>query len=168
MPTLSELIEKYRITAKVRHLGLRDTNEYSAQAWQHDRWEVKLFCDGRTMTTEYSTGIGHRKLVRAANPSDEQRRLAYQVARNRGIKDPYGYATQPVEPETTDVLSSLISDAQSVESEPLFEDWASSCGYDTDSRRAERIYFACQEMAKRLRTLLGSAYREFLEADLDD
>lgn len=58
------------------------------------------------------------------------------------------------EPTAADVLSCLVSDAVSVESEGSFEDWADSLGYDTDSRKAERTYKACVRIRDRVRRFL--------------
>lgn len=57
------------------------------------------------------------------------------------------------EPSAADVLSCLVSDAVSVESED-FEGWADSLGYDTDSRKAERTYKACVRIRDRVRRFL--------------
>ena len=62
------------------------------------------------------------------------------------------------EPRAADVLSSLVSDASSVHES--FEDWCANYGYDTDSRKAERTYKACQELAPKVLRFLGD------EADL--
>lgn len=59
-------------------------------------------------------------------------------------------------PSVTDVLSSLLNDAD-VLNHSSFEEWASSFGYDTDSRKAESIYRRCLEIALTLRAALGDA-----------
>lgn len=66
-------------------------------------------------------------------------------------------------PEAADVLDSLASDAASIEQDESFEDWASNLGYDTDSRKALRIYRACEREAKKLRQFLGpKSYAQLL------
>jgi len=47
------------------------------------------------------------------------------------------------EPKAADVLHSLMSDADAARYCESFEDFCAEFGYDTDSRRAERIYEAC-------------------------
>lgn len=47
------------------------------------------------------------------------------------------------EPRVGDVLESLALDINSAAE--TFEDWAAECGYDEDSRRAERTYNACRD-----------------------
>jgi hypothetical protein len=66
-------------------------------------------------------------------------------------------------PTAADVLDCLASDAAGVENATSFDDWASDYGYDTDSRKAERIYKACKRNAEDLYSLLGGeAYNELL------
>jgi len=59
------------------------------------------------------------------------------------------------EPEIDEVLDSLASDAAGYLNARDFDDWASEYGYDTDSRRAERIFNAVGEQVTDLRRLLG-------------
>jgi hypothetical protein len=66
------------------------------------------------------------------------------------------------EPELDEVLDCLISDANSVRWEN-FEGFAANMGYDSDSRKAEKIYKACERSAKRLEKFLGDAYEEALD-----
>lgn len=66
-------------------------------------------------------------------------------------------------PKIDSVLSSLMFDASGAENASSFEDWASEYGYDTDSRKAERMYNACREISAKLRVFLGrDAYNELL------
>jgi hypothetical protein len=67
------------------------------------------------------------------------------------------------EPELSNVLGCLASDASGVENASGFEDWCAEYGYDTDSRKAERTFRACEREAKRLQAFLGeSAYKTLL------
>lgn len=60
------------------------------------------------------------------------------------------------EPTAEDVLDCLASDAASIENaNGDFESWASEFGYDTDSRKAERTFLACQKNAQKLENLLS-------------
>jgi hypothetical protein len=65
-----------------------------------------------------------------------------------------GYAhTEP--PKVDAVLSCLADDAAGVDASG-FEDWAAELGYDTDSRKAERLYQTCKREAANLRAFLGA------------
>ena len=67
------------------------------------------------------------------------------------------------QPTLAHVLDTLASDAAGVEGAKSFEEWCPEYGYDSDSRKAERIYEACVKQAGELRTLLGEeAYQELL------
>lgn len=71
------------------------------------------------------------------------------------------------EPQAHDVIYCLISDAQSIECADSFEDWASSLGYDTDSRKAEKTYKACVKNQQNIRRFLGTDFDLFAEACQD-
>ena len=66
-------------------------------------------------------------------------------------------------PTSEAVLECLLSDACS--GEESFEDFCANCGYDTDSRKAERIYRACQKNLKNVRRLLGDEFEAFARSD---
>lgn len=57
-------------------------------------------------------------------------------------------------PHPAEVLYCICSD-YAVMDYSSFEDWANSYGYDTDSRKAERIYRECLEQALKLKSILG-------------
>jgi hypothetical protein len=66
-------------------------------------------------------------------------------------------------PTLEEILDCLASDAAGFENTRNFEDWCSEYGYETDSRRAERVYKAIQNQVARLKNLLGhSAYETLL------
>ncbi len=54
-----------------------------------------------------------------------------------------------------EVLARACADAQRAETS--FEDWAAEYGYDTDSRKAEAVYFACQTGGIKARKLVDRA-----------
>lgn len=60
------------------------------------------------------------------------------------------------EPKLSEVMYSLLSDAYDVEGNG-FEEWADNYGFDTDSRRAERMFKACQKTLLNLKTLFSPA-----------
>jgi len=69
------------------------------------------------------------------------------------------------EPSAGDVLSCLIMDACSYENATDFEDFCRDFGYDTDSRKAERIYKALEVQAPKVRRFLGDDFETFAEAE---
>jgi hypothetical protein len=58
-------------------------------------------------------------------------------------------------PTLADVLDCISADALSVETNDTFESWCAEFDYDTDSRKAERIYNLCERYSAELRELLG-------------
>lgn len=73
-----------------------------------------------------------------------------------------GYGHKGAPPTAAEVLECLASDAAGVLNSNGFEDWAADLGYDTDSRKAERIYKTCAKQAANLRRLLGDELAEQL------
>ena len=67
------------------------------------------------------------------------------------------------EPTAADVLSCLCSDANAGAQD--FDGFCSDFGYDTDSRKAEKAWRACQKMADRLPVFLGDDFDEFCNAE---
>src|SRR5215469_3741015 len=66
------------------------------------------------------------------------------------------------EPPAGDVLSSLLMDASGYDNARSFEEWAGEYGYDTDSRKAERIYRQVEAQTAKLRKFLGDDYDAYL------
>lgn len=108
-------------------------------------------------TVEY--GAPEHPEFRESNPWTVT--LKYQ---NRQMTVPFytGYGITH-DPEAHDVLESLLSDSDVEQYD--FEEWASSLGYDPDSRRAERIYNQALQYTKKLHRLLGDDFDLFLYAD---
>jgi hypothetical protein len=72
-------------------------------------------------------------------------------------------AAHEKEPTASDVLDCLAMDAIGVENARSFEEWCAEYGYDTDSRKAEKIFQVCEREAEGLRRLLGpEAYEQLL------
>lgn len=69
------------------------------------------------------------------------------------------------EPDAAGVLSCLLLDASSVDQD--FESWCGDYGYDPDSRRAEKLYRACQSIRTKLEKFLGDDFEAFLYAEND-
>jgi hypothetical protein len=69
------------------------------------------------------------------------------------------------EPTACDVLECLASDAASYDNTNSFEDWAGEFGFDTDSRKAERIYNQTATQTRKLRRFLADQYDELVYGD---
>ena len=74
-----------------------------------------------------------------------------------------GYGHHGEEPHLEEILDCMASDGSSIENVASFEEWANELGYDTDSRKAERIYNLCVKQSEELKTIMGhDAYFELL------
>ncbi len=92
-------------------------------------------------------------------------RLTYQ---HRAMTTPFfmGPALEH-EPTAEEVLEALLSDASTFESTRSFEEWAAELGFDSDSRKAARIYRLTKMQTDKLKRLLSTDYEVFLYADRD-
>lgn len=110
--------------------------------WPCDVWRVTLTYQGRTYTTEYRTGIGHRR--------QSAERGFYREA-----------ATVKKKITARDVLDCLFSDADS--GGEMFADFCDNMAMSTDSRKALDTYLACQDTRRKLQTLLRADYSTIAE-----
>lgn len=70
---------------------------------------------------------------------------------------PFSQGPAHTEPPTAeDVLDCLASDAIGWNNAEGFEDWCGECGYDADSRRAERTYNAVKKQSTELAIFLSA------------
>lgn len=66
-----------------------------------------------------------------------------------------------VEPSVESILNCVQSDTSTIQ-DRSFEEWCSDLGYDTDSRKAERTYKACEKQAHRAEGFFAPDFEEFL------
>lgn len=125
------------ITFSARYIGEASPDEFESRSM--DQWTIKFTRQGKTQNFDYFTGLGLRKKTR--------------------------FESKPVTPTAADVLYCLTSEYDALSTS--FPDWCADFGYDEDSRKAFKIYEACQEGAKKLRDVFGHALiqqiREALE-----
>lgn len=101
---------------------------------------------------DYSQGEGHCPSYSQRTTLAVQDAIAWEIEHGRSQKK--GDRAAAIKPPIADVLASLASDARVIEEGP-FEEWASSMGYDTDSRSAEATYRACLDTATALIRAFG-------------
>lgn len=65
-------------------------------------------------------------------------------------------------PDAERVLEALLSDASGVADGESYADWCGNYGFDTDSRRAERVYVATLKQTDRLREWLGPRFHAYV------
>jgi hypothetical protein len=71
------------------------------------------------------------------------------------------------EPNAEDVMEALLSDAAGFDNARSFEDWAEEYGYDTDSRKAEKLYRAVKAQTDKLARLLGDDFERMVFPPID-
>lgn len=124
----------------------RRRSDDKARVWACDVWRATLTYEGRSWSTEYRTGIGHRAASDTkgfyGGPETAKRKI---TARN--------------------ILECLFSDAQS--GYDLFESWCEDMGLDSDSRKALDTYLQCQRTSRELRRLFGADYST-IESEVSD
>jgi hypothetical protein len=69
------------------------------------------------------------------------------------------------DPDAADILGSLVSDSSGYDSAGSFEDWANEYGYDTDSRKAERLYNAIGRESRKVKQFLADKYEYAIECE---
>lgn len=131
------------------------------------------------VSTDYSAGIAHCPAYKAttrvaggANSMLRSEAIKHETENGRKARFAiYGLAAlqngAPILPDSADVIYSLILDSDVLEYSS-FEEWASSFGYDPDSRNAESIYRACLEIALQLRNGLPKTVLDALRAAAQD
>jgi hypothetical protein len=150
-------VNTYGITITSKYIGIRD-NMF--------RWECVVTRGKLSFETRFSMSFAHCKRLKTLLPRTPREPMTRELA--RALK-PYGRLTvgdcegfvYPNEPTIEDVLSALRLDAAC--GEPLlFEDFCSEFGYDTDSRKAEGVWRACQHDRGELQRLLGAEFDAFM------
>jgi hypothetical protein len=118
-------------------------------------WKVRLYKGDATrpfITTDYTAGMGHCPSYKQGRLSvDEMKAIRRECETGRTGRVTFA---KPIEPKLADVVYSLVSDAEAIDYS-IFDSWAESLGYDTDSRTVEATYRACVEIGLSLRAALG-------------
>lgn len=136
-------------------------------------WKISLKGKKHAFTTDYSKGIGHlgyqwlNSFFQIKNVDDSRTANNYLYD---GIEKGIAYKVDTVEafkagglkkkkafpdPSIKEVLESLSLDADVIY-HPTFESWAQEFGYDTDSRKDEKVYNMCKEIANDFLKVIGS------------
>jgi len=110
-----------------------------ADGWKHFAWQVEYTnpTSKKSALLDWKAGTGHVT------------RIKWDKQLNR--------PGTPTPPKPAEVLAAVCREY--LDAREPFEDWASNFGYDSDSRKAERIYFACQGHKRQLDTL-GLTYAQ--------
>lgn len=132
-----------------------------------------LQCNGKCiLVIDYSMGVGH-----IPNYSHREDSVDYlnavkatcESGKNyvAGYKNALHGSYKPIVPDLGDIWSCLTGDTD-VLNYSSFEDWADSFDYDTDSRKAEKLYQECLKHALALNSALGYKTMEKLQEAFQD
>lgn len=166
---VAEILKAAGVTFTAHYTGATTRDK-----WECDSWACSFVVNGRGERFDFYTGLGHR----AEATKDAKLRVSYGFQRlnendRKGLTS-YGrrYLAEveklrkPQAPHAADVLHSLILDSSAVGQS--FDSWCSDFGYDTDSRKAENIYRACQQNADKLTRVFNAEQREAIATTLQD
>jgi len=183
--TATEQPPRERIAATMAELGLTIGSQFvpfsqsrnatpgpDGKVWKSLNWRVTLYKAATTrggdadtraiLTTDYSAGIAACEAIKASlktlgSHNSVMRDEAITAEIETGRKwSAFGVTRHKHEPDPVSVMASLVMDSDVIDASS-FEEWASNCGYDTDSRKAETIYRACLDIALKLRNSIGEA-----------
>jgi hypothetical protein len=127
------------------------------------RWNISVRRNGKEFhSTEYSAGCAHAPEYQKAKALTAAVKAECETGIVYGSR--IGKAVPP--PPAADVIHSLLLDASNTDER--FEDWAANYGFDPDSRKAERMYRACQETAAALRRAFDRDELAALETAFQD
>lgn len=140
-------------------------------------WKITIKKSGQSLTTDYMQGIGHAPNYEQSFKQNGWKEKYFSLVAERGkyktilkkfsdgridwydvtesMRQHQTSFLKPLSiPELKDVLYSLVMDSD-VLNYSEFEEWAENFGYETDSRKAEKIYKDCLNTALKLRSIIG-------------
>lgn len=155
-------LETLGLTATISPHGVRamSKDESPMCAWIVTFTNAKT---GRSENFDYFTGYGcgpdwseqwlSRNYQEVANVPKHKRYSIADKALLCRISHAHNFKAK-WKPDAIEILNAIARDGDALEC--TFEDWAADYGYDSDSRKAESIYRACQENALRLKKILST------------
>lgn len=154
--------EMFGVTIKATYTGMEG---------EMFTWKIELSRAGKVFTGKYSAGFAHCKPVKSVFQKGPREKVTKKIAR---AFNPFGKITlsdlegevTPTPPTLRSYLYCVQSDANSGE-HLLFQDFADEFGYDVDSRKAEKIWRACQQTRGELQKFLAEDFAAFMSTDFD-
>lgn len=165
MATMKEFAASMGLTLHVLNVG---KNEIDGKT--PFKYLTTLQWTGKSYSCEFTKGAAHVGKIstldrKVKQVSFSEMKKAIQV---------YGYGERlstylhPIKPDILEVLECLQCDCNCIDGSPLWEDFASNCGMNPDSRKDHVIYEKCKDAYITLRDLMGQQFfREFLKAECE-
>lgn len=162
-------------------MGPGEEKQAKGTVWRHYKWSLLLTNGSRSFSTEYKCGSAHATLRKRGlyqrNPNAIQlsSKDTTSLALIRALKPHSKLSVSDIEdseiiptaPTLRDVLENLQCDARSAD-RTTFEDFCGEFGYDTDSRKAEQIFRACQDTCAKLSAFFGADFDAFMDHNFDE
>lgn len=140
---------------------------------------VTILKNGKeVLTTDYMMGCAHSPSYKKVkyNTVYGRKLIAEECERGYQLEDSPSGFLYPVNgrtgkkyilPDPVDVIWSLLMDSD-VLNYANFEQWASEFGYNSDSRKGEKVYNECLQIALKLRQAIPDNLREELQELFQD
>lgn len=161
----------------IKSLGLEIKSKFvpfsvsrnSDEEYKSLNWKVTITSGTKVINVNYTKGVGslpypqtsfgvtnyQKRMINEAIDSAVETGIARKLTVvDKDIKFLPGNAIFPI-PTLQEVLYSLSSDAD-VKNYLTYEQWASDMGFDTDSRKGEKIYDDCRKQTSEFMKLIGS------------
>lgn len=141
--------------------------ETKRDEWACDAWSCTFFKEEGDVHVvfKFYTGLGNRK-----SPEWKYGVSGYDNGPpprpGTLLHEQWMKQAKPQAPHPADVLQSVILDSSALGQS--FESWCNEYGYDSDSRKAEGIYRACQQNADKLARVFDTEQRQALETALQE
>ena len=138
-------------------------NDYSLN------WKITISKNRNVLTTDYMQGIGYIPgyVFKYHMTVNQLKNIKTACESGKDYTDHTTIGKKIPPPAWQDVLYSLVMDSSALEYS-TFEEWAEDFGYETNSRKAEKIYKLCLEIGLKLRAMLGSDTMEKLREAYSD
>lgn len=149
-------LESMGLTATFEFIPFSQSRNKS-EKYQSLNYRVTCLKNGKPfLTTDYSMGCGYAPKRPKSGAESAYYARTLDAEYIKMVCETGKVQKQAILPEIEDVYYSLVVDAD-VLNYSNFEDWARCFGYDTDSRKGEKVYRACLEIALALRNAIGEA-----------
>ena len=149
---IEKSIEDYVVSTCGLTYSVHYTGTHNQGNWDCDGWQFAI----KGETFDYFTGLGHREIVRGSK--------AVGLSSARCVRGKWE-ASQVIQPPIAGLLYSLILDSDACNES--FVAWCNSLGYDTDSRKALKIYEQCQQRFDKLSEVFTAAQIEHITGLLE-
>jgi len=112
------------------------------------------------LTTDYMMGCAHCPSYSSRETYNSRQAVKLECEEGFEAKETWSDGNyivnkkKPMFPDIVDFMYSISMDAEVLDYD--FKDWASCFGYDEDSRKAEKIYNECLEIALKLSRTIGN------------